>query len=126
MVVTDTEERIKEASKGDLNEIFQLFPKRVLEMKTFESFIKNSVQKYGFDYVIGTAEYTIIKKPTSYKSYMVKALENNWADEHIAKKNENKSKKVPTENKEEIQDAEIINKYSYEDFEKYNQEIMIM
>lgn len=123
MVVTDTEERIKESSKGDLNEIFELFPKRVLEMKTFESFIKNSVEKYGFDYVIWTAEYTIIKKPTSYKSYMLKALENNWADEYIAKKKQSKNTVKTVEIKNEIQEAEIVNKYSYEDFENYDAEI---
>lgn len=120
MVVTDTEERIKESSKGNLNEILELFPKRVLEMKTFESFIKNSIEKYGFDYVIWTAEYTIIKKPTSYKSYMLKALENNWADEYIAKKKQSKNNIKTVEIKSEIQEAEIVNKYSYEEFENYD------
>lgn len=118
MVVTDTEERIKESSKGDLNEILILFPKRVLEMKTFESFIKNSIEKFGFDYVKYTSEYTISKKPGSYKSYLAKALEGNWADEYIAKKNENKKKIEHVEVEKEIEEAEIVNKYSYEDFEK--------
>lgn len=123
MVVTDTEERIKEASKGDFNEILELFPKRVLEMKTFESFIKNSIEKYGFDYVIWTAEYTILKKPTSYKSYMLKALENNWADEYIAKKKLREIKEIKEEVNEVIKDAVLINELSYNDFELYTLEL---
>ena len=119
MVVTDTEERIKESSKGDLNEILELFPKRVLEMKTFESFIKNSVEKYGFDYVIWTAEYTIIKKPTSYKSYLLKALENNWADEYIAKKKVKKEKNIDMENAIIIETENKQEKnFSWNEFEK--------
>ena len=122
MVVTDTEERFKESSKGDLNDILHLFPKRVLEMKTFESFIKNAVVKYGYDYVVGTAEYTIRKKPNSYKSYMAKALEGNWADEYISKKNESKNISKPKELSNVIEEAKIVEKYSYEDFEKLSDE----
>ncbi len=118
MVVTDTEERFKESSKGDLNDILHLFPKRVLEMKTFESFIKNAIVKYGYDYVVGTAEYTIRKKPNSYKSYMAKALEGNWADEYISKKKESKIISKPEVISNVIEAAKIVEKYSYEDFEK--------
>ena len=122
MIVTDTEERVKESSKGDLDDILNLFPKRVLEMKTFESFIKNAVVKYGYDYVVGTAEYTIRKKPNSYKSYMAKALEGNWADEYISKKNESKNISKPKELSNVIEEAKIVEKYSYEDFEKLSDE----
>ena len=118
MVVTDTEERFKESSKGDINDILHLFPKRVLEMKTFESFIKNAIVKYGYDYVVGTAEYTIRKKPNSYKSYMAKALEGNWADEYISKKKESKIISKPEVISNVIEEAKIVEKYSYDDFEK--------
>ena len=76
----------EEKEKSDISEILKLFPEKVLSMKTFETFIKNAVEKKGFDYVKGTAEYTVLKKPKSYKSYLSKALEENWADEHIANK----------------------------------------
>ena len=122
MVVTDTEERFKESSKGDLNDVLHLFPKRVLEMKTFESFIKNAIVKYGYDYVVGTAEYTIRKKPNSYKSYMAKALEGNWADEYISKKKEIKIISKPEVISNVIEEAKIVEKYSYEDFEKLSHE----
>ena len=70
MLITSTEEKIKCVSEdfktGEISEILNMFPEKVLEMKTFENFIKNSIEKHGFDYVKGTAEYTIIKKPSSY------------------------------------------------------------
>jgi len=98
MLVTSTEEKIKciseEFQSGEISEILNMFPEKVLEMKTFENFIKNSVEKHGFDYVKGTAEYTVLKKPKSYKSYLTKALEENWADEYIASKKAKENKKV--------------------------------
>ena len=98
MLVTSTEEKIKCIPENiddcDLSEILKLFPEKVLAMKTFESFIKESVEKHGFDYVKGTAEYTALKTPKSYKSYMSKALENNWADEYISSKKVKENKKL--------------------------------
>ena len=96
MIVTSTEEKSKEiiiSGENSIEEILRMFPERVVQMKTFEGFIKNSVEKHGFDYVKHTAEYTIMKKPSSYKSYLLKALEGNWADEYIAQKKSKENKK---------------------------------
>ena len=129
MFVTSTEEKIKlieeEKEKSDISEILKLFPEKVLSMKTFETFIKNAVEKKGFDYVKGTAEYTVLKKPKSYKSYLSKALEENWADEHIANKKSRikQQQKNETINFVEIEEAKIIAKYSYDDFEKLSENI---
>lgn len=126
MIITSTEEKSKEITinlKNDINDILKLFPERVLQMKTFEGFIKTSIDKYGFDYVKGTSEYTIMKNPKSYKSYLSKALDENWADEYItSKKNKENKKIVEVEKKEEIEEAKIIQKYSYEDFDKFSNE----
>ena len=88
MFVTSTEEKIKEIEIIETNtdSILNMFPDRVLAMKTFENFIKRSIENYGFDYVKYTAEYIISKNPKNYKSYLSKALEENWADEYIARK----------------------------------------
>lgn len=119
MFITSTEEKSKEIVEMDIRAILGLFPERVLAMKTFEGFVKKSVDDYGFDYVKGTAEYTILKNPKSYKSYMSKALEENWADEYITNKKIKNDKKSTYKEKEEerIEEAIIVQNYSYEDFE---------
>ena len=123
MVVTETEERLKDYSPGDIDEILSLFPERVQQMKTMESFINDSVKKYGFDYVKFTSEYVSIKKPKSYKNYLAQALENNWADEYIAGKKLKEQKVVKEEPKEIIEEAVIMNKYSFDDFVNYSVEL---
>ncbi len=124
MFVTSTEEKIKEIEIIETNtdSILNMFPDRVLAMKTFENFIKKSIETYGFDYVKYTAEYIISKNPKNYKSYLSKALEENWADEYIARKQlkEQKSIEKPIEF---IEEAEILNKYSYKDFESYSEDL---
>ncbi len=134
MLVTSTEEKIKCISEdfqsGEISEILNMFPEKVLEMKTFENFIKNSVEKHGFDYVKGTAEYTVLKKPKSYKSYLTKALEENWADEYIASKKAKENKKIRQEAKviEEaiiVEEKPIENLYVWEDFIALNPEYRI-
>jgi hypothetical protein len=134
MLVTSTEEKIKCISEdfqsGEISEILNMFPEKVLEMKTFENFIKNSVEKHGFDYVKGTAEYTVLKKPKSYKSYLTKALEENWADEYIASKKAKENKKIRQEAKviEEaiiVEEKPIENPYVWEDFIALNPEYRI-
>ena len=108
------EEKSKEiiiSGENSIEEILRMFPERVVQMKTFEGFIKNSVEKHGFDYVKHTAEYTIMKKPSSYKSYLLKALEGNWADEYIAQKKSKENKKNKKEemiNEAPIEEAQIV------------------
>lgn len=126
MIITSTEEKSKEIVsnfENDITDILKLFPERVLSMKTFEGFIKNSIEKYGFDYVKGTSEYTVMKNPKSYKSYLSKALDENWADEYLTNKKTKENKKITYIEKEEIEEAKIIQKYSYEYFENLPSEI---
>ncbi len=128
MIVTSTEEKSKEiiiSGENSIEEILRMFPERVVQMKTFEGFIKNSVEKHGFDYVKHTAEYTIMKKPSSYKSYLLKALEGNWADEYIAQKKSKENKKNKKEemiNEAPIEEAQIVEtfKYNWEDYLSLN------
>ena len=124
MFVTSTEEKIKEIEIIETNtdSILNMFPDRVLAMKTFENFIKRSIENYGFDYVKYTAEYIISKNPKNYKSYLSKALEENWADEYIARK-QLKEQKTIEKPIEIIEEAEILNKYSYKDFESYSEDL---
>ncbi len=125
LLITSTEEKVKCISEeqNDISKILNLFPLKVLEMKTFENFIKESIEKYGFDYVLLTSEYTVLKKPSSYKSYLAKALEGNWADEYIINKNQKNRENKKIEEKNKIQEAIIIQdekdekfKYCWDDF----------
>ncbi len=123
MIVTDTEERRKDSEENeDILAIINVFPERVRVMKTIESFITDSVKKHNYDYVKNTAEYTVMNNPKNYKSYMAQALEKNWADEYISKKQMKEKKLAKEESIETIEEAVVINKYSYEDFEKYPEE----
>ena len=123
MLVQSTEEKIKcvssDVEDDEIEEILNLFPPKVLAMKTFENFIIEAIGKYGFEYVKATSEYTIMKNPSSYKSYLLKALEGNWADEYIAKKKTTDNKKVKkTEETKPVEEAQIIEipKYTWEDY----------
>lgn len=116
MFVTSTEEKVKSISENasGISEILNLFPEKVLSMKTFESFIINAVEKYGFNYVKRTSEYTILKRPTSYKSYLVKALDENWAEEYIANKEATKKKEEKIQEAAPIiEEANIVETYKY-------------
>jgi hypothetical protein len=140
MLVTSTEEKIKcieteelKNNDNDVSKILNLFPSKVLEMKTFEKFIKDSVKEYGFDYVNWTSEYTILKNPTSYKSYLSKALDGNWADEYIAnKKNKENKKNKQIEEENKIEEAILIEekeeiklKYIWEDFLNLDEDLRL-
>lgn len=120
LFITSTEgkTRIIDLDSQNAKEIISILPQRVQAMKTIEKFIEDSIKQYGFDYVLGTCEYVIMKKPTSFKAYLDKALKENFADEYIANKKSKEVKKVSVIEKEVIEEAKIIQKYSYENFEK--------
>ena len=120
LFITSTEgkTRIMDLNSQNVAEIISILPQRVQAMKTIDRFIEDSIKQYGFDYVLGTCEYVIIKKPTSFKAYLDKALKENFADEYIANKKSKEVKKVSVIEKEVIEEVKIIQKYSYESFEK--------
>lgn len=65
-------------------------------MKTLPQVIKEALAKNDLNYVVGCAEYTALNCKVSIIKYFKDTLENNWADEYIAKKEireEKKSKK---------------------------------
>ena len=123
MLVHSTEEKIKtisdEIENGNIAELLKIFPERIIEMKTFEPFIKNAVEKYGFEYVKYTSEYTLLNNPKNLKGYLSKALSENYADEYIAQKKVKEKKKIKkTEEIKPIEEAQIVEtfKYSWEDY----------
>lgn len=122
LFITSTEEKTRQIDMNSQNatEILNILPQRVQAMKTIEKFLDDSIKQYGFDYVLGTCEYVIMKKPSSFKAYLDKALKENFADEYIANKKSKEVKKVSVIEKEIIEEAKIVQKYSYEDFEKLN------
>ncbi len=122
MLITSTEERLIDAELN-LDKIMEILPDRIKYMKTMEKFLNDSIKQYGYEYVLRTCEYVVLKNPSSFKAYLSKALKENYADEYIANKKAKNEKKNSKENGnyteiEEVEVAEIIIKHSFEDFEK--------
>lgn len=123
LFIHSTEEKqVDGVHEENVSYIMNLLPERAREMKTMEKFIEESIKKYGYEYVLYTCEYVVMKNPSSFKGYLTKALTENYADEYIAKKKLKEQKKIE-EIKEVIEEAIVINKYSYETFENYSEEL---
>lgn len=123
LFIHSTEEKqVDGVHEENVSYIMNLLPERAREMKTMEKFIEESIKKYGYEYVLYTCEYVVMKNPLSFKGYLTKALTENYADEYIAKKKLKEQKKIE-EIKEVIEEAIVINKYSYETFENYSEEL---
>ena len=67
-------------------DIFKSFSPVAQRFKTLPNIIREALKKHNYDFVKYTAEYTTINCKTSYIKYFKDALDNNWADEYIAKK----------------------------------------
>ena len=103
--------------------IYNTFPEVARRFKTLPNIIREALKKFDFKYVKYTAEYTALFCKASYIKYFKDALDKNWADEYIAKK-EMKSEKQQVKAQEEktanIEEAvfEEVPKITWEDFEK--------
>lgn len=109
-----------EMSIANIENIMKIFPDRVRAMKTMQKFIEDSIKKYGYEYVLYTSEYVVMKNPVSFKGYLSKALSENYADEYIARKKTKEVKKA-NESQKNIEEAilideKIVYKYTWEDF----------
>ena len=113
-------------------EIFNTFPDVAKKFKTLPNVIREGLKKFDYKYVKYTAEYTALFCKTSYIKYFKDALENNWADEYIAKK-ENKEVKKIKNNNQVIEDAILVEEakeiaqerieLTWEDFEKLEKHV---
>ena len=113
-------------------EIFNIFPEVAKKFKTLPNVIRDGLKNHEFKYVKYTAEYTALFCKTSYIKYFKDALENNWADEYIAKK-ENKEVKKIKNNNQVIEDAILVEEakeiaqerieLTWEDFEKLEKHV---
>lgn len=106
--------------------IYNTFPEVARRFKTLPNIIREALKKYDYKYVKYTAEYTALFCKASYIKYFKDALDKNWADEYIAKK-EMKSEKQQVkieENNIKIEEAiyEELPKYNWDDFDKLSQE----
>lgn len=106
--------------------IYNTFPEVARRFKTLPNIIREALKKYDYKYVKYTAEYTALFCKASYIKYFKDALDKNWADEYIAKK-EVKSEKQQIkieENNIKIEEAiyEELPKYNWDDFDKLSQE----
>lgn len=105
--------------------IISSLPKQVQVMKTIKKTIVDYLGEYDYDYLVNTIEYVRLQKPRkSFLGYLKDALKGNWADEYISNKIVRVEKKIERkEQKVVIEEAVIVNKYSYENFEKYSQDL---
>lgn len=102
--------------------IYNTFPEVARKFKTLPNIIREALKKYDYKYVKYTAEYTSLFCKASYIKYFKDALDKNWADEYIAKKEVKAEKqKHKTEEKNvKIEEAvfEELPKFGWDDFEK--------
>ncbi len=124
------EDRINEHCPVEINvfldNIVTIFGTKGTSLKTLPNVIKEALKQYDYEYVLYSAEYTMINAKVSILKYFKDTLSNNWADEYIAKK---KLKKEKIREKE-VEEAVIIEEtkeefkpiFSWEDFEKLSDE----
>lgn len=110
-------------------EILDVFGEPGKKLKTLPGTIKEALKKYEHKYVKYTAEYTAINCKISYLKYFKEALEKNWADEYIAKK-ETKLEKQVKSSKSVIEEAQIVEEpketelnSSWEEFEELDETV---
>lgn len=94
-------------NEDKINEILMLYPKETQELSSLFEIISEAINKYGFEYVKDTVEYVVKKTPDYYKSYTVKALKENWAEEYRNKKQNKAKRKSSNLNKNESQTKPI-------------------
>jgi len=116
----DGDEKTISGVSIDVSEIFEIFPETARRMKTLSVAIKEALKKHDYLYVKYTAEYTAYNCKSSYLKYFKDALENNWAEAYILKKQDKKEKKV--KKIEVIEEAVLVKedkedlKYTWNDF----------
>lgn len=115
------EERFNEVDNEDVHvkEILEIFGEKGAKLVTLPKIISDSLNMYDFDYVKYTAEYTVLFSKVSLAKYFKDALAGHWADEYISKKEIKKVIPSPKVQQTEIEEAIIVNKYTWEDFLKF-------
>ena len=124
----NNEELVISGVSIDTSEIFNIFPDTARKLKSLSLAIREALKKYDYNYVKYTAEYTSLYCKTSYLKYFKDALNNNWAEEFIVKKELRKNKKTK-DKKENIEEAILVdelkekNDLVLEEFEKLDEKI---
>ncbi len=88
--------------------IYSTFPDVAKKLKSLPLAIREALKKYDYDFVKYTAEYTALFCKTSYLKYFKQALENNWAEEYIVKKESKAEKKAKIIESLTIEEAVIV------------------
>jgi len=103
-------------------DIFKAFSPVAQKFRTLPNVIREALKKYEYNYVKYTAEYTNLYCKTSHIKYFKDALENNWADEYITKK-EIKLEKKQKDQEKIIEEAVLVEepkeelpKYTWEEY----------
>ncbi|MGX6592808.1 hypothetical protein [Cetobacterium ceti] len=80
--ISETEHEMLEVpTEENIDRIFGLLPSKARNLKTMERTIGEAIEKYGYEKVKNAAIYTKEQKADKIRSYFLKTLENNWADD---------------------------------------------
>lgn len=77
----ETDERKEAITDEDLYEIWTLLPEKAKKLKSMPKTILEQYEKYGAEKLKKAAIYVRDKNVTSIRSYFLKTLENNWAED---------------------------------------------
>ncbi len=110
-----------------VSDILTIFGERGKLLKTLPTTISEALKKYDFDYVKNSAEYTIFNAKVSILKYFKDTLNNHWADEYIASKQEKQNKRIKQESKiiEEaviVEEKHVENNCVWEEFTALDEE----
>lgn len=86
-------------SKSMVDEVLEIMPIKAKELKTMPKLIKDGIKIYGLEYIKYVAEYMKLHKVGNIRSYFLKALENGWADDYVAKKKQAENKNISKQEK---------------------------
>ncbi|MCJ8343528.1 MAG: replication initiator protein A [Cetobacterium sp.] len=80
--VSETEHVMLEVpTEENIDRILGLLPSKARNLKTMARTIGEAIEKYGYEKVKNAAIYTKEQKADKIRSYFLKTLENNWADD---------------------------------------------
>lgn len=100
--ISETEHVMLEVpTEENIDRILGLLPSKAKNLKTMPRTIGEAIEKYGYEKVKNAAIYTKQQKADKIRSYFLKTLENNWADnmeEPIIRSPKIDFKPVPDEN----------------------------
>lgn len=116
--ITQSGDLLTALNSEKYQKIMEFVPEKFKKLTTFSKEIKKALAQYEYQYVKHTLEYTLQYSKTSSLKYFKDALKNNWAEEYIAKKQQNAVKKTEKLEKQKIEEAVFVEVPLYKNWEE--------